>query len=114
MGSLKHLDGFSPMPQNANKISSCEIALIEKWINDTTFVNPPDTTDCDTSFVTYPGTVFPILQANCISCHAPPTPAAGIDLTDFADISFLAQNGALLGAIKHQAPYFPCQKMHHL
>ena len=110
MGSLKHLDGFSPMPQNANKISTCEIALIEKWINDTTFINPPDTTDCDTSFVTYPGTIVPIFQANCITCHAPPTPASGIDLTNFNDIAFIAQNGSLLAAIKHQAPYIPMPK----
>jgi mono/diheme cytochrome c family protein len=105
LGAIKHQDGYSAMPQNAPKISACEIALIEKWINDTTFVNPPDTTACDTSFVTYPGTIYPIFQANCISCHAPPTPEAGIDLTDFSDVAFLAQNGALLGAIKHQPPY---------
>jgi mono/diheme cytochrome c family protein len=110
MGSLRHQEGFSHMPQNAGKLSLCEISLIEKWINDTTFINPPDTTECDTSFVTYPGTIIPIFQANCITCHAPPTPASGIDLTNFNDIAFIAQNGSLLAAIKHQAPYVPMPK----
>lgn len=107
LGSIKHLQGYAPMPQGGDKISNCEIALIEKWINDTTFVIPPDTTECDSSFVTYPGTVYPIFQANCISCHGPPTPAAGIDLTDYEDVSFIAQSGALMGVIQHLPGYTP-------
>lgn len=106
-GSLKHLDGFSPMPQNAGKLSVCEIALIEKWIRDTIFIDPPDTTACDSSHVTYYGSVFPIFEANCLSCHAPPAPQAGIDLTDFQDVAFLAQNGKLLGAIRHETGFVP-------
>jgi mono/diheme cytochrome c family protein len=107
LGSLKHLDGFEPMPQNGDKLSNCEIALIEKWINDTTFIIPPDTTDCDTSFVTYPGTIYPIFQANCISCHGPPQPQGGLDFTDFSDVAFVAQSGQLLGAIKQLPDYEP-------
>jgi len=105
VGSVKHLPDFSPMPKGGPKISACEIALIEKWINDTTFVTPPDTTECDSSNVTYPGTVYPIIMSNCISCHGPPTPEAGIDLTDFEDVAFIAQNGALMGSIRNEANY---------
>lgn len=107
LGSINHLDGYSPMPQGGDKLSNCEIALITKWINDTTFITPPDTTECDTSFVTYPGTVYPIFEANCISCHGPPAPEAGIDLTNFENVSFIAQSGALLGAIQHLPGYTP-------
>ena len=107
LGALKHLDGFSPMPPDQDKISNCEIALIEKWINDTTFVVPPDTTECDTSFITYSGVVYPIFEANCITCHAPPTPEGGIDLTNYEHVSFLAQSGQLLGSIKHEAGFAP-------
>ena len=32
MGSIRHLSGFSPMPQNAAKLSNCQIDQIEKWI----------------------------------------------------------------------------------
>lgn len=34
MGSINHQSGFSPMPQNANKLLDCEIEKIESWIVD--------------------------------------------------------------------------------
>jgi mono/diheme cytochrome c family protein len=107
LGALKHLEGFEPMPPDQSKISNCEIALIEKWINDTTFVIPPDTTECDTSNITYADVVYPIFEANCITCHGPPSPASGIDLTNYDQVSFIAQSGQLLGSINHEAGYTP-------
>jgi hypothetical protein len=32
-GSIKHLSGFSPMPQNANQLTACQISKIESWIS---------------------------------------------------------------------------------
>ena len=32
-GSINHAAGYSPMPQGAPKISSCEIATVKKWID---------------------------------------------------------------------------------
>ena len=110
LGALKHQQGFVPMPQGMSQLSDCEISLIEKWVNDTTFVLPPDTTECDTTMVTFPGTVQPILQANCISCHGPPDFQGGLNFTDYEDIAFVAQSGQLLGAIKHLAGYEPMPK----
>jgi mono/diheme cytochrome c family protein len=68
---------------------------------------PLDSTLCDSTVITYSGTVFPIFQANCISCHNQPMPAAGIDLNDYETVAFIAQNGALTGAIKHLSGYIP-------
>ena len=34
LGSMKHAAGFKPMPQNAPKLGSCEIAKTEQWILD--------------------------------------------------------------------------------
>lgn len=110
LGALKHLEGFSPMPKDAPKLSNCEISLIEKWVNDTTFVKPPDTTACDTSFVTYPETILPILQSNCIGCHGPPDFFGGINMTDYNEVAYIAQSGQLLGAIKHLPNYTPMPK----
>lgn len=31
-GSINHLPGYSPMPQNGTKLSDCEIKQFEKWI----------------------------------------------------------------------------------
>lgn len=33
LGSIKHNQGFSPMPQSAPKIPQCEINRISAWIN---------------------------------------------------------------------------------
>jgi Planctomycete cytochrome C len=32
LGSINFASGYSAMPQNANKLSSCQIATIEKWV----------------------------------------------------------------------------------
>ena len=34
LGVLRHESGFSPMPQGGSKLSTCTIAVIEKWVND--------------------------------------------------------------------------------
>ncbi len=34
LGAINHDYGFTPMPQNAPKMVTCEIAKIEKWIAD--------------------------------------------------------------------------------
>lgn len=34
LGAIRHDSGFSPMPQNASKLISCDIAKIEQWIAD--------------------------------------------------------------------------------
>jgi cytochrome c553 len=34
LGAIKHTQGFIAMPQNAPKLSDCNIAKIEQWITD--------------------------------------------------------------------------------
>ncbi len=34
MGSIHHKNGFEPMPQNASKLSYCDILKIESWIEE--------------------------------------------------------------------------------
>lgn len=34
MGAVEHMDGFLPMPQNADKLSDCNLGMLRKWIND--------------------------------------------------------------------------------
>ena len=33
LGSIKHISGYSPMPQNANQLSGCQISKIQSWVN---------------------------------------------------------------------------------
>lgn len=32
-GAVNHIAGYSPMPKNGNKLSTCELAKIKKWID---------------------------------------------------------------------------------
>ncbi|MEI7801940.1 MAG: hypothetical protein WCI97_04800 [Bacteroidota bacterium] len=34
MGDVKHLSGFVPMPSPTVKLSDCDIAKLQKWVND--------------------------------------------------------------------------------
>lgn len=61
---------------------------------------------CDTVQVTYAGTVYPIFQAKCLVCHSGPNAQYGIDLTDYSIVELIAQNGQLLGALRHTDGYF--------
>ena len=33
MGSINHAGGYTPMPKNATKLSSCDISKIQAWVN---------------------------------------------------------------------------------
>jgi hypothetical protein len=66
----------------------------------------PNSGECDTSNVTFSGTIFPLINTNCISCHSGAAPQGNIHLEDYATISFAAkipagQQGSLYGAISH-------------
>jgi hypothetical protein len=89
------------MPKGGNQLSFCDIRTISIWAADTTFT----TVECDTTIVTYTGTVYPILQAKCISCHSGPTPEGNLDFTNYERVAFVAQSGALMGALNHQQGY---------
>ena len=34
MGSIEHLEGYSPMPPGSNKLTDCQIAQLQKWIDE--------------------------------------------------------------------------------
>jgi hypothetical protein len=54
---------------------------------------------CDTTTVTYSGTIVPILNNNnCNTCHTP-TSGNGIITTDYADLKILATNGKLVNSV---------------
>jgi hypothetical protein len=62
-------------------------------------------TSCDTSNVTFSGTVQPILQSNCSQCHNSVSPSSGIDLTSYDAVVAAVNTGRLLGAINHETGY---------
>ena len=70
----------------------------------------PQVAACDTTNVTYTNNVFPIINANCTSCHSGQAPSGNIRLENYNDISAAANNGSLLGVIRHEPGWSPMPK----
>lgn len=69
---------------------------------------PP--TNCDTTGVTYSGTVLPLLQSNCLGCHNQAGGQGGIILEGHANTVIRVNDGSLMGAISHASGYSPMPK----
>ena len=68
---------------------------------------PVISTTCDLTNVTFSGTVKPILQASCFSCHSNSNASSsggGIMLENYADLKSSA-SGRLMGAVNHVSGY---------
>jgi hypothetical protein len=77
-------------------LQSCSYDNIEEYYTDI----------CDTTDVTYSGAVLPVIDRNCNNCHFAGN-STGVDLETYINIKTAADNGSLLGSIKHQPGYTP-------
>jgi len=74
---------------------------------------PQDLTNvCDTTAVTYSGTVAVIMTSSCstVGCHVGSLPASGIAFDNYTTVKAYADNGHLMGTIKHETGYSPMPK----
>jgi mono/diheme cytochrome c family protein len=76
---------------------------------------PSQSDDCDTTNVIYSGTIFPIINSNCIGCHSGSAPQGNVLLEDYPTISAAAAipagtYGSLYGAISHASGNSPMPK----
>jgi len=77
------------------------------------FLYPQLNTSCDTTNVTFSGSVAPILSNYCLSCHSNNTAASfgnNIKLQDYADVKLRVDDGKLIGSIMHSSGYSPMPK----
>ncbi len=95
-------DDLMPPPPMAS-LTDEEIALIILWQEQGALDN--SCTDCDTSAVTFSGTILPIMNAYCTGCHDASSPSGGISLTAYLGtgsndgIVDVASDGRLMGAL---------------
>jgi hypothetical protein len=71
---------------------------------------PQVSSECDTTNVTYSTSVKPILQNYCYACHNTanaPSLGSNINLEDYNILKQEAEQGFLLGAIKHESGFAP-------
>lgn len=62
---------------------------------------------CDTTFVTFSGSVKPILNAHCIHCHSGNTAPLNIRLDSYLAVKSVASSGKLMGTITHSPGFSP-------
>ncbi len=66
---------------------------------------PPDT--CDTTQVTYSGTIAAIIELNCYACHEGEQSVSGIPLNGYNNLKAMVDAGRLIGALRHQEGFSP-------
>lgn len=100
--------GEEAMPPSPNQpLNQEQIDLLRKWISEGAGLNIDCNISipCDTSNVTYSGTINPILQANCLGCHSSAGSGGGILLNTFSAVKGQVNNGRLWGAINWQSGF---------
>lgn len=103
-------DRMPPPPRN--RLSQEQIDLIIRWIaegaQDKDCSSPiPGTKGCDTTNITYSGTIVPIFRYNCYGCHSTTQPQGNLDLTQYANVKKKVDDGRLLGSITHSIGFVP-------
>jgi len=83
--------------------------IVKNWILQGAKNNFCDS-GCDTTNVTFSGNVFPIVETYCLSCHNGNSPGGGIYLRNYSDLVAVANNGKLMGSIRHDQGYSPMPK----
>jgi mono/diheme cytochrome c family protein len=83
-------------------LSSCYYDNYDELLVD---VNP-----CDTTGVTYSANIAPIMAQHCVGCHSGSAPSANISLATYDEVKAAANNGSLLGTIRHEAGWSPMPK----
>lgn len=103
-------DEIMPRPPAA-PLTADQIAMLVKWQQQGALNN--GCTDCSDATPTFSGTIQPILNSFCISCHDASSPSDGIDLTAYigsgtnAGVADVAADGRLVGSIMFLDPYTP-------
>lgn len=64
---------------------------------------------CDTSNVTFSGTISPLVTANCSipNCHSGDFPASGYDFTTYEGLKVVVDKSRLFGVISHTPGFTP-------
>jgi len=60
-----------------------------------------------TRTVTYQTDIKPIMTNNCITCHAGPAPSAGLDLSNYQNTRYAAEQGNLVSRMNNTTNPMP-------
>jgi uncharacterized membrane protein len=94
-------------PPGEVQLSSEAINLIATWINQGAKNSScsENAGACNTTNVSFAADINPLLMTTCLSCHSGTNPSGGVSLNGYNDISQVALNGRLYGAVSWQAGF---------
>ena len=98
-------DKIMPPPDQPG-LTDQQIDLIELWIAQGA-QNNSCSSGCDTTNVTYSGTIVPLVQQRCGGCHGGANPQGGLNLGTHAVLSTLALDGTLAASVTHAPQAIP-------
>lgn len=96
-------DDIMPPPPGS-PLSSVQINDIYQWIMQGAKNN--ECLGCDSINVTFSGSILPIMQTICQTCHSGSAPLGNLSLVTYDDVSAVAMTGQLVGAVTHADGYF--------
>ncbi len=102
-------DKIMPPPPNA-PLTQQQRAIIYRWIKEGAKNTTGCVAGCDSTKASFAANIQPVLNQNCKGCHNSVGASGGVNLEAYAGVQTVAQNGRLLGAIKHLAGYSPMPK----
>lgn len=103
------LDKRMPPPPNT-PLNATQISTIRRWILEgarNTICPPEETAGCDTTDVSYSGTIRPTLDRYCVGCHSGSNAPKGINLTIYGTVRTVALDGRLVGVVSHAPGFTP-------
>jgi len=68
------------------------------------------TIECQTEDISYVDDILPIIEDNCYACHSTQANFGNVALEGYSQIKNYADNGSLVGVIRHDAGYSPMPK----
>ena len=103
--------GEDKMPPYPNEpLTSSQITILKSWINQGAH-NNECSGGCDTTNVTYSGTIAPLMGNYCNGCHGDSGNSTGINLTSYFDsgtddgVKTVAQDGRLWGSVNQDGGF---------
>lgn len=90
-------------PPPYSKLSSNQISLIKRWIEEGAKNTECNDTDCDLSNVTYSNTIQVIIQNNCVGCHNDNLKSGNLNLSTQELVKNSINSGKLISAIEQTA-----------
>lgn len=96
-------DRMPPPPRPA--LTQVQKETIRKWIMQGAKNNSCAGSACDTSNVSYSGTIKSIISMKCQGCHGSSSPGGGHDFGTYTGVKARIDDGKLWGAINHMPGY---------